>query len=634
LSPVMTDPDTSVFELQSKGGADIYITKLDAAGNFSWGKSIGGLSQQHAYGIVTDDSANLYITGHYQGTIDFDPDPVSTYFLTTLSAGSTSMFLIKMDSSGKLLWAKDMGVANTSVFGYASGRSIAMDPAGDLLITGSYTGLIDFDPGPQQANMNAGNFVEEIFVAKYSRNGNLIWVDSFEGGNACIGYAVKADAAGNIYVTGSFQETVDFNPGPGTYPLSSVVGLKDIFLCKLGSGGEFRWAFAMGAIEDDYASGLVVDDSANVYITGRFQYTVDFDPDAAGTANRTSSGSIDIFLSKYDSSGAFRWAHGIGSSGMDLGMALAMDLSGNIYLGGTYSGTVDFDPGSAASSLTAAGSGNDLFIAKYDRNGVHSWVEGNGSGVGSTTALTIGYNGDLYAGGYYTGSGSITVGTMSAYLPAIGNTDIFLLKFGCDHKSNPSAINVATCDSFRYNNVFYTASGSYPNLFRNAYGCDSLVTLNLVIRDLDPKISVSGDTLGTTIPYLSYRWLLDGDTIPGAVNPIHLATENGGYQVVVRDTDGCTDTSGIYSINNIFVNDPYMGAARIKIYPNPAHDVLYVVPAVAGGRVVLCDPQGRQVARSPLPASVDLRGLAGGMYLLMVYDQEDRLIHTGKMVRQ
>ncbi len=630
------DPGTGTFELQSQGGADIFITKLDAAGNFVWGTSVGGLNQQHAYGIVIDDSNYLYITGHFQGLVDFDPSPSSVFYMTPVSAGSTSMFLLKLDSAGSFIWAKEMGVLNAGVFGGASGRSIAIDPDGNLLITGEFTGTIDFDPGPQRATVTSGSGIPEIFVAKYSSNGAYIWVDSFDGGKGVgnMGYAVQSDALGNVYVTGSFRDTVDFDPGAGTRKLfSASEGIKDIFLCKLGPDGSFRWAFAMGSIEDDYGEALVVDDSANVYITGRFQYTVDFDPGSAGTANRTASGT-DIFLCKYDSAGLYKWAHRIGSAGVDIGQSLAIDIGGNIYLGGAYSGTVDFDPGGNTASLTVAGSGYELFISKYDRNGGHMWVTGSGSGSGHVTALEMGRNGDLYAGGNVTGAGNITVGVASVPLAGAGNTDVFLLRLACDQKSAPATLNAVTCDVYAYNNNVYDKSGSYRHLFRNMYGCDSVVTLDLEVRVVEAQITVSEDTLATIGSYASYRWLLNGDTIPGAVHPTHIAVENGDYQVVVTDADGCSDTSNVYAVNNVSVHDSRSTFSQVKVYPNPAHDVLHVVSPASGGRVVLYNLAGKQVVRSPLPASVNLKGLAHGMYLLMVYNQEDHLIHTTKVVKQ
>src|SRR5690606_31040483 len=115
---------------------------------------------------------HIYVTGHYQGNVDFDPDPLRMYMLTTLSTGSTSMFLLKMDTAGNLIWAKDAGVPTSTTFGYASGRAITMDNDGNLLITGDFASSIDFDPGAQQTILAAAYGGHDIFVAKYNPSGN------------------------------------------------------------------------------------------------------------------------------------------------------------------------------------------------------------------------------------------------------------------------------------------------------------------------------------------------------------------------------------------------------------------------------------------------------------------------------
>src|SRR5690606_17946915 len=96
------------------GSSDIFIMKQDVLGNIVWGKSIGAMNQQRAHAVVADDSGHIYITGHFQGVVDFNPDPVRAHFLTPLSAGSISMFLLKLDTGGNFIWVKDMGVRNAS----------------------------------------------------------------------------------------------------------------------------------------------------------------------------------------------------------------------------------------------------------------------------------------------------------------------------------------------------------------------------------------------------------------------------------------------------------------------------------------------------------------------------------------
>ncbi len=127
---------------------------------------------------------------------------------------------------------------------------------------------------------------------------SLTWAKAMSGNANDIGYSIKTDASGNVYTTGYFQGTVDFDPSAGLANLTSVGG-QDIFVSKLDVNGNFIWARAMGGISNDYALSIAIDAGGNVYTTGYFEGTADFDP-SASVANLTSAGSGDIFISKLD----------------------------------------------------------------------------------------------------------------------------------------------------------------------------------------------------------------------------------------------------------------------------------------------------------------------------------------------
>jgi hypothetical protein len=164
-------------------------------------------------------------------------------------------------------------------------------------------------------------------------------------------------------VTGYFDGTVDFDPGSGVDPHSSN-GAEDIFLSKFDSSGNFIWARTWG-VGNGY--GVVVDGSGNAYVTGWFYDTVDFDP-GSEIDNHTSNGINDIFLSKCDSSGNYKWARTWGGSDGEEGKSVAVDGSGNPYVTGYFQLTVDFDPGSGVDNHTSNGDW-DIFLSKYDSNG-------------------------------------------------------------------------------------------------------------------------------------------------------------------------------------------------------------------------------------------------------------------------
>ena len=347
------DPGAGVFNLTSPGSEDIFISKLDASGNFVWAKSIGGADQDNGYSIALDGSGNVYTTGYFFGTSDFDPG-AGVFNLT--SAGSGDIFVSKLDASGNFVWANAMGGPN-----YDYGYSIAIDGSGNVYTTGDFDGTADFDPGAGVFNLTSAGYYD-IFISKLDASGNFVWANAMGGADSDYGYSIALDGSGNVYTTGEFSGTADFDPGAGVFNLTSA-GYGDIYISKLDASGNFVWAKAMGGAYFDRGYSIALDGSGNVYTTGFFEGTVDFDP-GAGVFNLTSAGYGDIFISKLDASGNFVWANAMGGADTDCGSSIALDGSGNVYTTGIFEGTVDFDPAAGVANLTSAGN-YDIFVAKY-----------------------------------------------------------------------------------------------------------------------------------------------------------------------------------------------------------------------------------------------------------------------------
>ncbi len=278
------DPGTGTFNLTSAGGTDIFIFKLDGSGNFVWANRMGGTSGDYGYSIALDGSGNVYTTGYFQVTADFDPG-TGTFNLT--SAGSTEIFISKLEGSGNFVWANRMGGTSQD-----EGHSIALDVSGNVYSTGFFNGTVDFDPGAGTFNLTSAGY--DIFISKLDASGNFVWAKGISGTSTEDGRSITLDGSGNVYTTGYFQGTADFDPGAGTFNLTSA-GLDDIFISKVDASGNFLWAKRMGETGNDYGRTIALDGSGNVYTTGFFNETVDFDPDA-GTFNLTSVGSADIFV--------------------------------------------------------------------------------------------------------------------------------------------------------------------------------------------------------------------------------------------------------------------------------------------------------------------------------------------------
>jgi hypothetical protein len=191
------------------------------------------------------------------------------------------------------------------------------------------------------------------------------------GADVDYGFQLAVGASGNVYLAGAFKGTADFDPGNGTYDLTSE-GNYDIFISKLDEAGNFLWAKQIGGTLVDYVDAMTIDAEENIYTTGYFQGTADFNP-GSGTANLSSAGNGDIFISKLDDSGNFIWAKGIGGTANDIGVGIGLDAEGNIYTTGYFSETVDFDPEAGIYELTSAGD-FDVFTLKLGNGGQQTGI--------------------------------------------------------------------------------------------------------------------------------------------------------------------------------------------------------------------------------------------------------------------
>lgn len=365
------DPGPGVANLISAGGTDIFFAKYDVNGNYVYAKNIGGTSSDNATSLAVDASGNVYLTGYYQGTVDFNPGAGVT---NLISAGATDIFIAKYDAGGNYIYAKSIGGTNADFC-----NSLAIDVGGSVYITGRFAGTADFNPGAGVANLTSagGN---DIFVAKYDASGSYVYAKRIGGTLEDYGNSLAVDASGNVYITGYFQGTVDFDPGAGVANITGAGG-NDIFIAKYDGSGNYVYAKTMGSTGNDNGNSLAVDGSGNVYVTGAFQGTADFDPEA-GVVNLTSAGGNDIFVAKYDGNGNYIYAKRIGGVTNDNGNSITLNGLGNIYLTGDFRGIVDFDPNSGVQQQTAWNS-SDIYLVKFNECPTPEI-----SGSSATSALT------------------------------------------------------------------------------------------------------------------------------------------------------------------------------------------------------------------------------------------------------
>lgn len=345
-------------------------------------------------------------------------------FAATFTAILTSSMIISPSASA---WSGiDISV---SVFGGAGGeeaRSMTLDRSGNIYSTGYFTGTVDFDPGEGIANLASLGF-NDIFILKLNSDGNFLWVKQLSGTNSEAASSIAIDRDGNVITSGNFAGTVDFDPGSTVANLSSN-GDDDAFISKLDSSGNYIWAKSFGGSGRDSGINVAVDNNGNICVTGIFSATVDFDP-GAGIVNFTSLGELDVFISKFDSSGNFIWGNGRGGQGREVGQGATFDSSGNVYSLGYFNQTVDFDPGEGTANLASTG-GNDLFISKFDSAGIFLWAQRIGNtGSDGGASITFDSTGNIVFTGYFSGTVDFDPGVGVANLTSAVSGENFISKF-------------------------------------------------------------------------------------------------------------------------------------------------------------------------------------------------------------
>ena len=378
----------------------------------------GGTGNEETLSIAVDRSGNVYSAGHFNGTADFNP-AVGTANLTSL--GSLDAFVSKLDSSGNYLWAIRLGNSGDDV-----AKSIAVDGSGNVLITGDFSGTVDFDPSAGTANLTSSGR-SDIFIAKFDTYGNFIWAKSMGGAGGESGIFIAVDRLGNSAITGIFSQSVDFNPGLETTTLTSD-GDWDIYVSKFDPNGNFLWSKRRGGKGQDIGDGIGFDAAGNIYSSGVFAGTVDFDP-SIETSTLTSAGSNDFFISKFDSSGNYLWAKNFGGAGSDGSAPISVDSAGNVYLSGDFSGAADFDPSGTIFDLSSAGTKAN-FISKLNSSGTLQWARSiSSSGASTSGARTaIDSDGNVFYTGDFSGVIDFDPGVESSTLTTRGGTDIFVSK--------------------------------------------------------------------------------------------------------------------------------------------------------------------------------------------------------------
>ncbi|MBU2645083.1 SBBP repeat-containing protein [bacterium] len=313
----------------NSGGVDMLLVKTAADGSIIWEKQFGTAADDYAYGITTDATGDIYLAGHTYGS-----------FAATLS-GTKDFVLLKLDNSGNQVWSRQLSNdedSSAAVVNGVYGIDVKTDAAGNVYAAGFTTGQL-------AGNTSSGKY--DLFVVKYDGLGNLIWVRQLGSvGNDYL-RGMQVNAAGDVYLTGYTDDAL----AGQTY-----LGEADLFLVKLGSDGTIAWIRQPGTVNSEYANGIALDSSGDVFLAGS----------TTGYLTGTSLGGSDLIMLKYGSTGTPAWTIQMGTAYSEAARAIAIDASGDVYITGYTYGALD---GNANPDLVYYS-----FLSRYNAAGVLNWT--------------------------------------------------------------------------------------------------------------------------------------------------------------------------------------------------------------------------------------------------------------------
>jgi Secretion system C-terminal sorting domain len=566
------DPGPGSNTLTASGTGSGYLVKYDANSNFQWVLPISGSVSASCWDICSDTSDNIYIIGEVNGTSgDFDPGAGVT---SITSAGLTDVYIAKYTSSAQFVWIQQFGGTSNEF-----ARKIKTGKNNELVVTCNFEGTVDFDPGPGVNNITSAGSTD-VFIARIYTDGVLDWVKTIGNSGGNQGPGIGVDESGYIYSVGSFSGTIDTDPDiTNTNFLTATGTASDGLIIKLDSNGIFQWSHNISSNSGALINDVEPDRDNNIYLTGWFSGFVDFDP-SNGMDTYTNVSGIDAFFWKMTANGNHVWAKVTGNSLPEFydGRSVKIASNGSPYVLGVFEGSADFDPGAGTSTESSLGD-FDIFVWGLYPNGSFSFSKSiGGSGKEVSADLHIDVSDNIYFSGFFSSPVDFNPWSGTNLIsPASTFADFHVNKWSSCLTSS-STVTQSVCDSvFTFNGQTYTSSGTYTQILTNSIGCDSLITLQLSLTNINTATNLSGAVLTSLQNGASYQWYTcNGTWLPvnNATQQSFTATQNGQYAVILN-LNGCSDTSSCITISGVGIEQNAVNNF-CTIYPNPSSNILYI----------------------------------------------------------
>lgn len=535
-------------------------------------------------------------------------------------------FFYAISTNGQSLeWVHSFeGTSNVSV------NRIQLDQVENIYLMGSFSDMVDFDPGPNTFTLNGNNF-SAIFIAKYTSDGNFIWANKISCSGATTPGEIVLDNLGNIIVTGSFKKDIYFSSDTLT---SVSTSWNDIFISKFDTSGIFLWAKSAGGSSEDELFSCGTDESGNIFVCGDFYSTADFDP-GIGVANLTSSGLRDIFILKLSQAGNYLWTKRLGNSDYD--RATKLIVSGqNVFITGYFKSYIDFDTGPGISSFNP--SVRNPFLLSIDTLGNFNWARHlSSTGFSEGKSLAVDPFGNIYWSGVVQGIMDLDPGSGTLNYTFINLPDIYMVKLdsygnflwgNAWGSNNGEILNDMVCDNL--GNVCATGffmgtldfDPSPATHFLTSIGSEDMFIL---------RISASGNLVRVR-QVGSTNFNIGRDIAMNQINYVYIVGEFQGQCDFDPSADDTTLTSpsgldgGYFAKYKIPIStsvDSYSLVSKVKIFPNPAYNNLFIdLPEqLVNSKIIITDIQGKYIqsfiATTKLN-NIEISNLSSGLYFIRV----------------
>ena len=576
---------SSTVSLTSAGENDAYVMKLNPDGTLNWVKQIGGTSFDYAWDLDTYTNGDVVLAGRFRDVVDFNPGSGTA---NATSAGTNDGFVLKLNSNGDYVWHNTFGGT-----GFDEVWAIATDLNNNTFTYGYFSGTADLAPGAAVQNFTS-NGTDDLFIQKYDPSGTMLWVKAFGGSELENSYDIATDSEGSVVVIGDYFNTVDFDPGAGTFNMTSL-GNNDIFMLKLDANGNFIWMQSIGSTFSQAGYALHIDNNNSILSTGTFSNNVDFNP-GAGTVNINAQ-LFNMYVLKLAGFCALPTLTSVVPSDQTVceGETVTLAINGNLNGAATWAihagdcnGTPVISTVSSSATITPIG-GETYFI------------RGQGGCVTAGQSACTEIN--LTTNSSYLINENVTVCPGESYTFADGSTQVI------------------------------TESLSYESSLQSQTGCDSLINTFIDVTNLPNEI----ETTDSSIVVLDYnpkssvdiQWI-DCNTnqpIEGETGPEFLFNGSGSFAVTITNNN-CSTTSDCFTVTGTNNSKPL----GVEVYPNPFTDALNFKHVENGSLVELYSVDGRLVRQQVYTGtSMNLSGeevLSPGVYIVKISHSKGMVIRS------